>query len=305
MFHAADPRAALAPKPKTGASQPVSRFSAAEYARFYDQPPQEQGPSWRTWYARGQNFVVAYTELSGGERLERRDQQDEYCVLLPDIGTAASIETAAGTEAVPGASIVFVPPGDSAVAVASAGRVIRIFSAQSADLNAMCSNASSFVQPQPNIPPYRPWPAPRGGWRVRRYSLDVQGDGGRFGRIFRCSTLMVNILDPRLGLRDITKLSPHHHDDFEQGSLVIDGGYVHDIRWPWVPDMTVWREDEHEFLAAPSLTVIPPPAVHTSRSVLPGLNQMIDIFAPPRRDFSEKAGWVLNADDYPMPGEAD
>jgi hypothetical protein len=305
MFHSADPRAALAPPPKSGARPAVSQFAAAEYARFYAEPPQEQGAFGRTWYARGQNFVVAHSELADGGRLERRGQCDEYCVLLPDAETAARIETAAGAETVPGASIVFVPPGDTTVIVPAGGRVIRIFSAQSADLNAKCSNAASFARPQPNIPPYQPWPEPRGGWRVRRYSLDVQGDGGRFGRIFRCSTLMVNVLDPRIGLRDVTKLSPHHHDDFEQGSLVIDGGYVHDIRWPWVPDMTVWREDEHEFLAAPSLTVIPPPAVHTSRSVLPGLNQMIDIFAPPRRDFSEKPGWVLNADDYPMPGEAD
>jgi hypothetical protein len=115
--------------------------------------------------------------------------------------------------------------------------------------------------------------------------------------------VMINFLEPRLGLRDITKLSPHHHADFEQGSLVIDGAFVHDIRWPWVPDMRAWRNDEHELLAAPSLTVIPPPAIHTSRSVIPGLNQMIDIFSPPRADFSNQAGWVLNADDYPLPAD--
>jgi hypothetical protein len=301
MYEISDPRASLASTP---ASRPAAtEFAGAEIARFYEEPPQESEPEGRSWYVRGQNFLIAYTRAEPGAVLSRAAQPDEYVVLLRDPGTSVVIAAGDQREEVPGYSLAVVPPGRSSVTVPKGGEVVRIFSTQAEDLAARCVNASSYATPHPNLPPFAPWPAPRGGYRIRAYSLDVPPAPGRFGRIFRCSTLMVNIIDPYDGPRDVTKLSPHHHDDFEQGSLALAGAFVHHLRWPWTVNMKAWREDLAAHCAAPSVCVIPPPAIHTSRGVDPGTNQLIDIFSPPRMDFSEKPGWVLNADDYPMPGQ--
>jgi hypothetical protein len=298
-YDASDPRAALAapasaPKPVTGP------FVPAHYARFYAEPPQEDAPGERHWYARGRNFVIAYAEVADGSVLARRGQPDEYVLLLPDAGLSAEVEAGAERVVVEGNSLAFIPPGDSRVTIRGGGRLVRMFTPRAEDLAAKCVNAAAFAEPDPRIPPLQDWPTPPDGFRIRAYTLDVPKEPGRFGKIWRCTTFMVNYLDPAPGPRDATKMSPHHHDDFEQGSLVLDGAYTHHIRWPWTTDMTHWREDAHEYCRGPSLTVIPPPAVHTSRAEEAG--QMVDIFCPPRVDFSLKPGWVLNAADYPMPG---
>ncbi|WP_102960158.1 hypothetical protein [Mangrovicella endophytica] len=303
MYSADDPRSSLSTAARPTPTPAATSFAAADYVRFYDMPPQADDANGKTWIGRGQAFVIAHTQAEAGGTFSRSGQVDEYVVLLPDRDAPATITWEGQTQEVPGHSIAFVPPGDSTVTLPKGGRLVRMFTSQSEDLTAASANADAYATPHPNIPPFQPWPEPRGGHRIRFYSLDVPDEPGRFGRIFRCTTLMVNMLPVERQPRDITKLSPHYHDDFEQCSLVLAGAFTHHLRWPWTADLNAWRADEHELCGTPSITVIPPPAIHTSRGMDEHLNQLVDIFAPPRLDFSQKQGWVLNADDYPMPGE--
>lgn len=300
MYNSSDPRSDLVPQPESSHATDKT-FAAAEYARFNTDPPQRTDPLSRQWYARGQNFVLVYMEAQAGATFSRIEQSDEYVVLLPDLKSAATIEYEDQQHELPGYSIAFVPPGSSRIVVDKPGRVVLMFTTRSTDLCDLCSNAAAYAEPHPNIPPFEPWPMPVGGMKLRQYSLDVPEEPGRFGRIWRCTTFMVNFLPTQFGPRDITKLSPHHHDDFEQGSLALEGSFMHHVRWPWTPNLNVWRPDDHEKCGSPSLAVIPPPAIHTSRGLDAGANELIDVFSPPRMDFSLKPGWVLNEADYPMP----
>ncbi len=85
-----------------------------------------------------------------------------------------------------------------------------------------CANADDYAATDINVAEYAAWPDPIDGHRVRVYPLsEYPYEPGRLGAIFRCSTVMVNVLPEDDQPRDPTKLSPHHHDDFEQVSLQV------------------------------------------------------------------------------------
>ncbi len=257
-----------------------------------------------TWYFRGHNFVLAYTSLAAEDVLEREAQPDEYVLILPY--ASCSVDVRAGTEAesVSGQAVVMIPPGDSAVVAPEPCVVVRLFSSRADDLLDKARNSDAYREPHPNVTPFAAWPDPPEGYRIRAYrlaDLDVTQDHTRPGQILRCSTFMVNFLAPRIGPRDPDALSPHHHDDFEQCSLAVEGEYIHHLRTPWSRSRREWREDQHVVCGSPSVAVIPPPMIHTSEAVGAGTNQLIDIFCPPRLDFSQTPGRVLNEETYPLP----
>ncbi len=293
-----DPRSQLAATPQAAVGVPRSAL-----VRELDRdPPDEVGTCGsRTWWTRSQALVIGHTDAQPGDELTT-GADGEYVVLALD-GAGVRIEHASGVSLVGEDAVVIVPPGSSSISVTAPGIIVRVLAAGTAPEAAdRCANAADYVEHDHNVAPFVAWPGATDGDRIRVHLLaDHPLEDGRLGRILRCSTVMVNVLPEDDRPRDPTKLSPHHHDDFEQVSLQVHGDYVHHFRVPWTPDATTWRDDEHVACSGPAVVVIPPPLIHTSQAVGEMRHWLIDVFAPPRRDFSERPGWVLNADDYPMP----
>lgn len=278
---------------------PSTPIKPSQWIEFLALPPTEVAERGsRTWLARSATLVVAYTDGKAGDVLARPGQADEYAVLMYSGSAPIRVTAGEAAEEVREEAFVVVPPGDSAIELLGDGVVIRLFSIRSDDLREAVLNADAYAEPDLRAAPLGEWPDPVGGFRLRVYRLaDTPIAPGRFGRIFRTTNVMVNFLAEEPAPRDPHKLSPHHHGDFEQISLAVKGDFVHHIRYPWGPDSAQWRDDEHRQIATPSICVIPPPTIHTTQGVGPH-QQLIDIFSPPRVDFSA-SGWVLNAADYP------
>lgn len=302
MYDAGDPRSALAAGVEQRPPQPWYPFARSTYVRIPEHAPSEANPP--TWWVRGANVVVGYTQLltsSGDFVLD--SSSDEWILLLPDKATRAAVEVGGERREYEGGILVVVPPGDAHVGFSGSGAAVEILPVHASEaVTSRALNAKSYETVRFDVAPIQRW-APYAGYRFREYGLTVEPEPGRFGRIWQSSSLMINYLDPTEGPRDRRKLSPHAHDDFEQISLALQGSYVHHLRWPWGLDANQWMNDEHERCPAPSITIIPPRILHTSEAVSAGTNQLLDIFAPPRRDFVEQ-GWVLNADEYQAPKAA-
>lgn len=303
MYAKDDIRSTLVAAPPAPARDvdPSTPVKPSQWLAFHDLEPSEVSPSGsRTWVARAANLVVVYSEARAGDILTRAGQPDEYAVLLYSESAPLRITAEGGEAEVAEEAFVVMPPGDSSLEVLADGPVIRLFSTLDGQLADSALNADAYAEPDLRAAPLEPWPDPVGGFALRVYRLaDTPIAEGRFGRIFRTTNLMVNFLAEERAPRDEHRLSPHFHDDFEQISFGVKGTFVHHIRYPWGPDSAAWRDDEHREIGTPSICIIPPPTVHTTQGV-GAHQQLLDIFSPPRADFSA-SGWVLNADDYPAP----
>ena len=269
----------------------------AENLYFYKQDPAREAEGARTWYGRSQNLLVAYSKVEKGNGLEIANSENEYFIVLIDGSIDIASESGSGSAS--GPAQIIVPPGKSRITATSAVTLVRVFAPAPAELAAKAVNNSSYDEPHPNVAPLEPWPMPKTGYKLRIYQFDKMPSDSR--KIFRSRNIMINWGANYGGPRDVTRLSPHKHDDFEQVSLCIEGKYIHHIRYPWESDSTSWMEDDHIEIDTPSITIMPPPALHTSVA-MGAKNSLVDIFGPPRMDFSLGAMvYAENAAEYPMP----
>ena len=162
MYHSSDPRAALAATP-VGAKPAATHFAGAEYAKFYETPPTENQNGARTWYARGQNFIIAYSDADKGAVLSRAEPTRRICRAASRSRGGRRDRVGNERKVVSGHSISFVPAGASSVTLLGAAKVVRMMTTRSEDLANLRSNAASYATPHPNLPPFEPWP--EASWR--------------------------------------------------------------------------------------------------------------------------------------------
>ncbi len=275
---------------------------------FADQEPQEVSADGlaRTWITRGGNFAVCVSEVKAGAVLAQDDNPEEYMVILPPSGASVAIKAGDETVQAEPESLTIVPPGKSRITARSSGKIARIFSKASADIMARAVNRGVYANGAPELAPVDLWPEPVGGFRLRHYPLaqylDPKGDRIQ-PRCFRSTNMMVNLFGQFFTRRPTNSLSPHWHDDFEQGSLCFEGTWKHHLRYNWGADLTAWVPDDHAEIPTPSIIVIPARAIHTSRCIGKDgpSSSLYDIFCPPRMDFASKPGFVINEDEYPLP----
>jgi len=242
---------------------------------------------------RAQNFFIEW--IAAGPDAPALPLSGDAETMLLTFAGGASIARADGNVAIGPRTLAVLPPGRCKVTLA-AGHACVLSTAPlgSAPLNA-ASYAVADGRVAPVGPPFRRRGDPQ---RVQVFDIDrvaAPADNPRL-KMFQSATMSINWVDYD-GPRDRTRLSPHAHADFEQASLAVAGRFVHHLRVAWGRNADAWREDRHLTADSPSVLIVPPEIIHTTEGTGPGRHLLIDIFAPPRRDFIAR-GWVLNSQEY-------
>ena len=256
-------------------------------------------------FASGQNFSVEClrSDVSSSHKIE---SIHESILVVPDV--AITLVFKDGTIEIPQRALVILPKGLYEISFDAKGRVFALTTGR-VDLkqsHAQSQNDSEHAQSDPRVKPIgHPFGQSENGENgIRIYAVDdiPHPVGNPRLKFFQTSTMSINWVEYH-GSRDRTKLSPHSHEDFEQGSLAISGDFIHHLRTPWGPNADDWRDYKHMAAPPDSLLVTPPEIIHTTEGIGVGHSILIDVFAPPRRDFIAK-GWMHNAADYVDPEDA-
>lgn len=228
-------------------------------------PPVDVGDGVSRWELRSEKLLLELIQVDEGAELAVGRESGETVLIVAEGSPAVELTTPSGSQTI-----------DRTALVALTGVT-----------GTVTSRGSGFVY---LLMPHATIDA--GGPAVEVFYPDDYEPHGR-KRVFAGQTWMINIGVPRDEPKPTDKMTPHTHATEEQCSLITVGRYVHHLRYPWTPDMSEWKEDEHLEVGSPSATLIPPGTVHTSQNVGEAPWRLIDIFAPPRSDFAE-AGYVLN-----------
>ena len=244
----------------------------------------DRAGGWRAAHAN--NFIAEWIEP--GAPASVTSGQEMLVVFLAGGGRIGQVEA-------PAYSIALLPAGTHDIAASPGGAAVAL-ATDRPDLSLQPPPRDARVAPvgapyrrktplmQPEVRTIADIPFPEGNARLK---------------FLQSATMSINLVVYD-GPRGKTALSPHAHADIEQGSLALEGDFTHHLRTPWGSNAEAWKDDVHAQAEAASLILIPPELIHTSEGVEAGRHFLLDIFAPPRKDFIAK-GWVLNAGDYDTP----
>lgn len=231
-------------------------------------PPADGSGGVSRWEVRSEKLLLELIQVGDGAELPVGREDGEAVLIVAEGSPAVELTTSSGIQTIDRTTLVSL----------------------SGSTGTATSRGSGFIYlltPRATIDAGQ-----NGGPSVEVFHPEDHEPHGR-KRVFAGRTWMINIGVPRDEPKPTDNMTPHTHATEEQCSLITVGRYVHHLRYPWTPDMSEWKEDEHLEVGSPSATLIPPGTVHTSQNVGEGPWQLIDIFAPPRTDFAE-AGYVLN-----------